>query len=37
MSVLTNLNLFQMVYFQNFYNETVMNNKIASQVPTIFF
>ena len=30
MSVLTNLTLFQMVHFQNFYNETVLNNKIAN-------
>ena len=37
MSVLTNLNLFQMVHFQDFYNETVMKNRIASQVPTILF
>ena len=37
MSVLTNLSLVQMVHFQNFYNETVMNNRIASQVPTILF
>ena len=36
-SVLTNLSLLQMVHFQNFYNETVMNNRIASQVPTILF
>ena len=37
MSVLTNFSLFQMVHFQIFYNETVVNNRIASQVPTIFF
>ena len=29
MSVLTNLSLFQIVHFQNFYNETVMDNRIA--------
>ena len=37
MSVLTNLSLFQMVHFQNFYNEAVMNNRIANQVSTILF
>ena len=35
--VLTNLSLFQMVHFQNFYNETVMNDRIASLVLTILF
>ena len=37
MSVLINLSLFQMVHFQTFYSETVMHNRIASQVPTILF
>ena len=35
--VLTNLSLFQMVHFQSFYNETVMNDRIASLVLTILF
>ena len=30
MSVLTNLSLFQMIHFKNFYDETVLNNRIAS-------
>ena len=30
MSVLTNLRLFQIDHFQSFYNETVMNNRIAN-------
>ena len=37
MSVFTNLSLFQVVHLQIFYDETVMNNRIASQIPTIFF
>ena len=36
MSVLTNLSLFQIVNFQNFYYESVTINRMASQVPITF-
>ena len=35
MSVLSNLSLFRMVHFQRFHNETGVNNRVASWVPTI--